>query len=131
MIRIKQYNRPFWPSPAKKPPPTQGVEANDAGMKALFLIDKNRQIGKMYVNLEYGNNSVSIEQFRSKGRFSVMVTGKSANKIIFISNSPEKMPPLDLWPAPKLIIDRKSLLTGSLGQGDIISSWGREVEFSR
>ncbi len=100
-------------------------------MKALFLIDKNRQIGKMYVNLEYGNNSVSIEQFRSKGRFSVMVTGKSANKIIFISNSTEKMPPLDLWPAPKLIIDRKSLLTGSLGPGDIISSWGREVEFSR
>ncbi len=86
----------------KSPPPTQGVEANDAGMKALFLIDKNRQIGKMYVNLEYGNNSVSIEQFRSKGRFSVMVTGKSANKIIFISNSTETNAPTGLMASAKV-----------------------------
>ena len=47
----------------------------------------------MYVNLEYGDNSVLIEQFRSLGRFSVIVTGKSANKIIFISNSTETNAP--------------------------------------
>ena len=65
-------------------------------MEAFFLIDKNRQIGKMYVNLEYGDNSVSIEQFRSLGRFSVIVTSKSASEIMFISISTKAGTPAGL-----------------------------------
>ncbi len=76
----------------------------------------------MYVNLEYGDKSVSIEPDRSLGRFSVIVTGKSANKIRFISNSTETNAPTGPMASAKVNYYRKSLLTGSLGQGDIISS---------
>lgn len=117
---MEMSNRQFWLYLGKKSPDLAEGWRNQSGMKAFFLIDKNRQIGKMYVNLEYGDNSVSIEQFRSLGRFSVIVTGKSANIIIFISNSTETNAPTGATAIAEPITRRKSLETDSpRGRGDI------------